>query len=310
VELLVVITIIGILIALLLPAVQAAREAARRMQCGNNMKQLALGMHNYHAALTQLPFGAKYRDGKNPPNRPFCVDHGWYSQIGAYIEQQPWFDSINFNVSFCDDTGFNLNARTTRIPLMACPSCGPITVNTDLTTYSRLQWNYSVNFGNTNYGQTSKAGVEFLGAPFCSERSASFNEITDGLSNTLLMAEAITPAQAPSPSGWQGPTADTQISQGGQTFEGWLTPNSSASDEVALFCPETGSLNGISGCVVIGGWESYYEQTFAARSHHSGGVNASLCDGSVHFFSDSIASDVWQALSSARGGETLGGADF
>ena len=308
VELLVVITIIGILISLLLPAVQSAREAARRLQCSNNMKQLALGKHNYHTALGELPFGSKYWLDKGPSDRPFCVDHGWYSQIGPYIEQQGWFDSINFNVSFSDP--LNFAAREFKIALMGCPSCGLTVQHPNDPQWHRVKGNYAVNFGNTNYGQTAKGGVVFRGAPFSYCRSSSFAGIKDGLSNTLLMAEIISTSDAPNASDWWGPICETSISEGGQAFEGWLTPNSPASDEAVIACPPVDGLNGIPGCVVVGDWAEYPLQSFAARSRHSGGVNASLCDGSTHFFSDSIALDVWRALSSSRGGETLGGADF
>ncbi len=306
VELLVVITIIGILISLLLPAVQSAREAARRMQCSNNLKQLGLGMHNYHVAKGALPFGSKYAAGVSPS------DFGWYSQMGPYIEQQAWFDSINYNVCFSDPVNFE--PRKFKIALMGCPSCGLTVQHPNDTTWHRVKGNYAVNFGNTTYGQTTKGGIAFEGAPFTCGRSYSFEHIKDGLSNTLLMAEIISTIDGPnsgnSGSDWWGPLSETSTSEGGQAFEAWLTPNSPAFDEACRICPPIDALNGISGCVVIGDYAEYALQSFAARSHHAGGVNASLCDGSVHFFNDSIAMNVWQALSTARGGETLAGNDF
>ena len=310
VELLVVITIIGILIALLLPAVQAAREAARRMQCGNNMKQLALGMHNYHSSMAELPFGTMYWNDKQRSGYAFCIDHGWYSQMGPFIEQQTWFDMINFNVPFTGETT-NFNARKVLVACMGCPSCGLTVQHPNNELWHRYKGNYAVNFGNTNYGQTTKSSIPFLGAPFKPKRSSRFDDITDGLSNTLLMAEIISTTDAPNSgdpaSDWWGALSETSASEGGQTFEGWLTPNSPAYDEVGK-CPPTDGLNGIPGCTPIGEDYStqYPLQTFAARSHHPGGVNASLCDGSVQFFGDTIALDVWRALSSARGNETLG----
>ena len=317
VELLVVITIIGILIALLLPAVQAAREAARRAQCTNNLKQLALAMHNYHQAKRELPFGAIRFVGDEAQDAirggVYVHDHSWYSQMGPYIEQQAWFDSINFSkVMFDGDKGYgNVEPRKHRMAVFRCPSDRPNWAHPGHATYERVKANYAVNFGNTNYGQTEVSGVPFRGAPFSYRRSADFAEVRDGLSNTLLMAEIITTIgdrNPPHPStGWSGPISETMASEGGQIFTGWLTPNFSGSDLVVRKCPLPENLNGIPACVLIGQYGDTPLQAFAARSHHPGGVHASLGDGSVRFFPNSIDLEVWRALSSARGGETLGG---
>lgn len=299
VELLVVIAIIGILIAMLLPAVQAAREAARRMQCCNNLKQLAIGMHNYHSSFGTLPFGAKHSEGT------LASEFGWYSQIGGYIGEQVWFDSINFEVSFSHASNFV--ARKYKVPLMGCPSCGITVQHPGNPRWHRVKGNYAVNFGNTNYGQTTKNEVEFQGAPFTRGDSYKFKSITDGLSNTLLMAEIISTIDGPD-SGtpyddWWGPLSETSTSEGGQAFETWMTPNSSSPDEAVRKCPPPEALNGISGCTIVGA--DYGLLSFASRSHHPGGVNASLCDGSVRFFDDAIDWFVWRALSTAKGGEAV-----
>ena len=201
-----------------------------------------------------------------------------------------------------------------RISLYACPDDGlkrnewgdPPT--TPSPTWSRWRGNYVVNFGNTNYGQTTKAGVPFLGAPFSHIRSSTFTAIKDGLSHTLLMAEILTSAEYPSQASgqWGGPLSDFTTSLGGQTFEGWLTPNSLAADEVARQCPIPLVLLESPGvrCSNSAGNDSAL-QSFASRSRHAGGVNASLCDGSVHFFADTIDLDTWRALSTSKGGESV-----
>ncbi|MCS7304773.1 MAG: DUF1559 domain-containing protein [Thermoguttaceae bacterium] len=309
VELLVVIAIIGILIALLLPAVQAAREAARRIQCRNNLKQLALAMLNYENAYRGFPPAAiswehaEYA-GRGPGS--WYDDHGWYSQIGPYIEQQAWHDRINFKLSFSHE--LNREPRTTMIQLYACPSDRGLQRNEwDSPTWSRLRGNYVVNFGNTNYGQTAKQGVPFLGAPFTYRRHTPISQITDGTSQTLLIGEILVipelGTQAPW-EGWGGPLSDFTTSLGGQTFQGWLTPNSPAGDEVARkILPCEIYLRNKIPCPV---WVSDTKlQSFALRSKHPGGVQAACCDGSVHFFSESIDLALWRALSSAQGGEAI-----
>src|SRR5882724_1235244 len=125
IELLVVIAIIAVLIALLLPAVQQAREAARRTQCKNQLKQLGLAMHNYHDTSRQLPPGTiKWNGdpGRTGPTSSYYDDHGWYSQIGAFIDQAPWFNSINFSAQFSDAS--NEAARRVKISLYGCPTNG------------------------------------------------------------------------------------------------------------------------------------------------------------------------------------------
>ena len=121
VELLVVITIIGILIALLLPAVQAAREAARRLQCQNNLKQIGLALHNYHDSNNTLPFGAPF---KNAPIDP--VTGTWVSFILPHIEQQAVFDLFDSNTNPASRWSMshpdNTRAVTTVIPVLICPS--------------------------------------------------------------------------------------------------------------------------------------------------------------------------------------------
>jgi prepilin-type N-terminal cleavage/methylation domain-containing protein/prepilin-type processing-associated H-X9-DG protein len=316
VELLVVIAIIGILIALLLPAIQSARESARRFQCSNNLKQLALAMQNFHSSHRILPYGSISWEppvgARQGPPGSWYDDHGWYSQIGGEIGEMNWYKLINFKISFSDAN--NYVPRTMPIRLYSCPDDGlkrnefdPPSVPGGGNTWNRWRGNYVVNFGNTDYGQHTKSGVPFLGAPFSHQRSSTFNAIKDGLSHTLLMAEILTVAELPSQQSgqWGGPLSDFTTSLGGQTFEAWLTPNSLVADDVARICPPTTVLKESPGvlCNLIGNDTTH--QTFASRSRHAGGVNASLCDGSVHFFPDTIDLDTWRALSTSKGGESV-----
>jgi prepilin-type N-terminal cleavage/methylation domain-containing protein/prepilin-type processing-associated H-X9-DG protein len=307
IELLVVIAIIAVLIGLLLPAVQKVRAAAARIKCQNNLKQLALAMHNHQATRKTLPYGAR-----RFPNDPAYIgpgswydDHGWYSQMGPFIEQDNWTRTINFELSFSHAD--NNQARQYKMALFACPSDGGLVENEwQSVTWARLRGNYVVNFGNTNYGQLDKAGVSFKGAPFTFQRGVRYAELRDGLSNTLLMSECITITDIGA--AWGGPLSDFTTSLGGQAFEAWLPPNSRTPDEQARMLPPASALNGNPMPTYIGEDSRY--QSHAARSQHAGGVNAALCDGSVRFFSNDIPLEVWRVLATAKGGETIGNTDF
>src|SRR5262245_38514066 len=127
VELLVVIAIIGILIALLLPAIQSAREAARRTQCINNLKQSALAMTAYHSANKKLPPGSKWgpAPNNNPAGGQYYDDHGWYSYLGPFIEEVGWSKSIDTTVPFSGNSA-NTAARRLKIKLFECPDDGMV----------------------------------------------------------------------------------------------------------------------------------------------------------------------------------------
>ncbi len=308
VELLVVITIIGILISLLLPAVQAAREAARKLQCSNNLKQLALGMHNYHVARECFPQGClmqQYETGRAGSGGPWYNDCTWLAYMGPYIEQQAWFDLYNFSVS-CHHS-VNEQAHKFKVATMICPSDSAAQNEWSSAEWGRWRYCYVVNWGNTStIQQPTRDTVTFLGAPFTFKRPVTIAEIRDGTSNTLMMSETV-PAKA---ADWDGPLGDCTVCRGGQGFESWTGPNSPLPDQVDQTCPAAGNGQGIN-CVV--GYPSLppFSGTYptelhhAARSQHPGGVNASLCDGSVQFFTDSIDLSIWRALSTTKGGEVV-----
>jgi type II secretory pathway pseudopilin PulG len=322
---LVVIAIIGILIAMLLPAVQAAREAGRRTQCANNIKQLSLAFLNYDAAKKRLPPGSMQgpADGGN-----WYDNHGWYSFTGPYIEEVGWAKSIRTDVSFSSTT--NEQARRVKIPLFECPSDGGMVKNEwPSSSWARWRGNYAVNFGNTNYGQTYRIGIVkvglfadapfpevpqafFGGAPFGLKKSRAVKNISDGTSHTLLVGEVRTIKYYGDH--WGGPISDFETALGGQTFEAFTWPNASIGDFVArlgciTYCDDYQNvilpehLEGMPACNCIGRASATAEQFFAARSRHRGGVNVSCVDASVHFVGDSIDLKVWRSLSTAAGSE-------
>jgi prepilin-type N-terminal cleavage/methylation domain-containing protein len=335
VELLVVIAIIGILIALLLPAIQSAREAARRTQCANNLKQSGLAMQAYHSANKKLPPGSKW--GPNNPNGmgAWYDDHGWYSYLGPFIEEVGWSKSIDPTIPFCDAGGKNYQARIFKIKMFECPDDRMVqnefTNGPNPIQWARWRANYAVNFGNTNYAQTDiptpflaytyspanpdvpsapamPAPGQFKGAPFGLVKSRNMKQITDGTSHTLMMAEVRTIKET---DGWGGPISEIETALGGQTFEAALEPNSPRGDYVArvpcnggLGCGTSivtrDAMDGVTPCTCAGATEAQY---FAARSKHQGIVNVSCCDGSTHSVANSIDILVWRALSTATGGE-------
>jgi prepilin-type N-terminal cleavage/methylation domain-containing protein len=300
IELLVVIAIIAILIGLLLPAVQKVREAAARMKCSNNLKQFALGMHNFHDQNGALPYGARTWVG-DPYSGPgaWFDDFGWYAGIGPFIEQDNWYRMFNTTLSYSDPA--NDAARRVKIPLFACPSDIGLQENEwTSNTWARLRGNYVVNWGNTDYGQRAKGGVTFGGAPFGPRKGSRIADLTDGTSNTLLMSETLV-VQTVS-TGWHGPVSEITSSLGGQMFTGWLPPNSPSADEVARALPPAGSLNGRPTPV---GVADTLDQSMAARGKHSGGVTAALGDASVRFVRNTIAPATWRAMSTSRGGEVF-----
>ena len=316
VELLVVIAIIGILVALLLPAVQAAREAARRMQCSNNLKQISLAVHNYTDTYSsRLPIGCWHG----------CMGT-WLVGIMPYIEQKSLYDQyVDFGAVEKFMTGGarygharNRPVTTTQIAAYTCPS-DSITARSNV--YNGITFhNYVANYGNTVRTRISPWGTDsagkpntWRGAPFIEHVLSSVShkyftpndgqylkvvklaEINDGLSNTLCFSETV--------QGRDGDLRGFAWWGGGCHFETYLPPNSSQPDvlESSGYCKPANPMN--PPCA---GRSSSNHETIAARSRHPGGVQCSMCDGSVRFISNSVNLDTWRWLGSAAGKESLG----
>jgi prepilin-type N-terminal cleavage/methylation domain-containing protein/prepilin-type processing-associated H-X9-DG protein len=310
IELLVVIAIIAILIGLLLPAVQKVREAAARTQCSNNLKQWGLAMHNFHDANGRFPIGSSSDSGNAARTINPCVRQTWVRFVWPYIEQ----DNIkrldtNPGVPFYNPpmTVWNtLNgACGIHVKLYLCPS-DTGTIDQNVGQYQRTRGNYVVNWGNALYddtrtnAQATAVGKNF--GPFYHMNGQRFMpgtvttlSITDGTSNTLLMSEVLI-AKVASDNDWRG---DIHNDDGVFRFHTVTTPNSSAPDLISsttFFRPNDDPLMPVA----LGS-----PQRAAARSRHTGGVNAAMCDGSVRFFSNSIPLGTWSALGSMAGGETV-----
>lgn len=311
VELLVVIAIIGILIALLLPAVQAAREAARRSQCSNSLRQLGLAIHNYHDTYNYLPPG-----GRNPWWQT------WFHALLPYIEQQAMYDRWDPRYQY--HLGGNIVIREASFPTMRCPS----DIQREVSAVFR--GNYVCNAGNVGVGGTSSATLVVLpsrnlasgetikngGAPFIISidpetnrtpyrfRYMQFSSVPDGLSNTLAFSETLQGLLGVSISG-----SPTGIDLRGCPthaafcwFTTWLSPNYKGVDvnpDSGSVCVPQDKAPCVSAVMVGGPTE------MAARSMHPGGVNAAMLDGAVRFVSDTINWRTWQAVGTCEGRESV-----
>jgi prepilin-type N-terminal cleavage/methylation domain-containing protein len=303
VELLVVITIIGILIALLLPAVQAAREAARKMQCGNNLKQIALASHSYSSALNCFPPGGitgrvpgvHNQNGWNRKKmNDFSQQFTWATVILPYLEQTGVYGLYDFTQP--PSTAVNGNARKQPVIAYVCPD-DELQINepTD-PVYSRMRLNYAANYGNTGYAQVDMGTVKFLGGFFTGGTGYTAADIKDGLSGTIAFSETL-PIHGQA---YGGPPGDGMMAEGGQAFEGYLTPNSTSADVVCNMCSTQRMIT--VPCIVN---MDDYLQTIASRSVHPGCVNGAMGDGSVRSISDSIDVSIWRAMCSSYGAEIV-----
>jgi prepilin-type N-terminal cleavage/methylation domain-containing protein/prepilin-type processing-associated H-X9-DG protein len=302
IELLVVIAIIAILIGLLLPAVQKIREAANRMKCTNHLKQWGLAMHNHHDTEGRLPYGST---NDAHPNRRKT----WVLFLWPYIEQDNLFRQTVPTVPFYNPPhtiwGTMDGLCGKRVKIYLCPSdTGQIDQN--VGTYQRTRGNYVVNWGNALYDDTQPppigTAVPDRFGPFYhtgglryQPGTVTFANITDGMSNTLLMSETLI-AKVASDNDWRG---DIHNDDGVFRFHTVVTPNSTAADLISstvFFTQNNDPLMPVG----LGN-----PQRAAARSRHPQGVNVCLCDGSVRFVRNSIALSSWMAMGSMAGGEVV-----
>ena len=318
VELLVVIAIIGVLIALLLPAVQAAREAARRMSCANNMKQLGLAMHNYESAIKKFPPQIMLGKGQER--------WGPQTRILPYMEQGNLFNSIDFTLPYGEVLLNGVKLQSTRVPTLLCPSevRDELRFKNDQPYHYPL--NYAVNCGEwLIYDPVKRVGGNGAFFPGQGIGPGSF---TDGLSNTLMLAEvkAWTPYYrdngSPPPNVGDVTLADA-CSIGKKDFKTdsghteWVDGRTHQGGFTATFTPNTRV-----ACVNKNDGQTYdvdansnrvgvdpTKPTYAAvtsRSYHSGNiVNIVKMDGSVDSVSSDIDLIVWRAMATRDGRETI-----
>ncbi|MAT69225.1 MAG: prepilin-type cleavage/methylation domain-containing protein [Planctomycetaceae bacterium] len=317
VELLVVIAIIGVLVALLLPAVQAAREAARRTQCINNLKQWGLAMQLYHDANNHLPIGAQGYEGVATTDPLYRPRQTWVMHLWPYIEQTNLDAANDLDLPFYNPPVTIHNTLDglggVAVPMYNCPTDFGVGRDQSVGTYQRRRGNYVVNWGTARYGRAYNEDRGNGIAPFSQvngrtydPRETKFAEITDGLSNTLMIGETLK-AWAEADVDWRG---DFLNDEGVFRFQTENTPNSTAFDHVPRYVDNDDPLMPVVAPGQTTTQSSnlssdFTNQQSASRSRHPGGVNVLRCDSSVEFYSDDVSLSIWQALSTMNGGEVV-----
>jgi prepilin-type N-terminal cleavage/methylation domain-containing protein/prepilin-type processing-associated H-X9-DG protein len=283
IELLVVIAIIGILVSLLLPAVQAARESARRAQCKNQLKQLGLALHNYHDRVRAFPAGyVSLLDGNGDELGP---GWGWAAALLGDLEQTSLQSQIDFNFAIGDSK--NAVPRAVQIPTFYCPS------EIFGRQFTVDQTSVAVAYGNY-VGLNGNAGVsDFAGSndgAFLRNRWFKIAEIPDGLSNTLFVGERCSRMSLTT---WTGAVP-------GGAVPSQLDPL--ASEQAAALVLSHAGPHVPNNPEVT--------DADACSSFHPAGVNFLFGDGSVHVINDTIDIQVYDALATRRGGEAASGGDY
>jgi prepilin-type N-terminal cleavage/methylation domain-containing protein/prepilin-type processing-associated H-X9-DG protein len=338
IELLVVIAIIGVLIALLLPAVQAAREAARRTQCVNNLKQIGLGLHNYHQTHDRFPLGMSQQFFDLTQNPPYDNWSNWSAQalLLPFLEQTAIYNTINFNwcPARAPGSAYNATAYNTKITTFMCPSdpnAGPSNINS-----------YYFSKGTTTTATpTTSTGL------FANTTCYGIRDCLDGSTNTIAFSESLAGNSASTtPYRGDGMCNVTDGSPSAQMADAWANPTAVLAGLQA--CSTAFPTASTSGSIYLKnnkgyrwGWgtDGYtFINTIAtpnsklypwgacrfgcgncgpdgsaftnAQSYHSGGVNALMADGSVRFIKDSIAQNTWWSLGTRAGGEVIDASSY
>ncbi len=278
VELLVVIAIIGILVALLLPAVQAAREAARRIQCVNNLTQLALAVQNYEMAFRVYPPGTI--DEKGPIiNKPQGYHHNWLAQLLPYLEQRNTYEHIDFSVGVYDEK--NAAVRQVEIATFQCPSNSITSKELAITTYAGLHHNAEAPIDEDNNG------VFFLNS------SIRYEDVSDGSSQTIFIGEKI--PSADKDLGWMSGTRWT-LRNTGIPINAERQKRRNSGYNLIEAEEETDRSEGLP----VGGF----------GSPHPGGANFAFGDGHVSFLSETIDDDSYGQLGHRADGKLLSQNDY
>jgi prepilin-type N-terminal cleavage/methylation domain-containing protein len=325
IELLVVIAIIGVLVALLLPAVQQAREAARRSQCQNNLKQIGLALHNYHDVYGAFAIGTRHSSGTAP---------NWKIPLLPYLDQAPAFNQLVFNQSFGGLNGSTPPTPTTTnaillsslfVNIYDCPSS---TMDDFSASNNQMRFQIHGYIGiagaapdpagrgaaviceSTQYGSNQYASTGLL----TYNEAIPISSCTDGLSNTVIVGEQ------------SGPVGSTKKIDGrNKYYGGWLGAAFNAAGTQYKPVPQwscTGGsaaldiwANGVTtvryqnnynaGASMPAGAKNQYDTNTVLSSQHVGGIMVLLGDGGARFISDNLNFPLFQQLCSRNDGTTV-----
>lgn len=312
VELLVVIAIIGTLIGLLLPAVQSAREAARRSSCSSNMRQFGIAFHNTLDSKKYLPAAAYTTDSANltkfpapPRGNNSRTEHSWRVLIMPFMEQQNAINGYNFDEHWYSTN--NLNIATQKPSVFSCPSAPSNGIkdipNSPDTDSARLAFSLNEELGRGDYETITgvkknvlnpdiySAGGDSADGALRKDLVTKDSQVSDGLSKTILIAES-----AGRPQVFRGnKSATTEINQ----CVGWA-------DSLGPFKLDPMNSNGIKSPKAAPNMGSPMNATNDGEcfSFHNGGMNATMCDGSTKFISETIDLSVFCGIIARADGQT------
>ncbi len=302
VELLVVIAIISILIALLLPAVQASRESGRRISCGNNLHQIGLALHGYLDANGCFPIGTAlrgYSSATNPNAIPASLLNtgpyrpGAFAVILPYLEQDALYQSLRLDSAI--DADVNVTLGKTIVPTYLCPSSNHV-YGLEKAPHSLPLADPSMTFAVIDYNGMNGADPLFAGAPqlqdhggFAERQKLRIGDFVDGTSQTIHVVETVNFGRGV----WiHGRPHYNQAACAINTLDGYNAPNSVCPDGSNLPVTNRGPGKGIAG-------------TWGISSSHPGGANTLFVDGSVHFLTNSLSAETLTALITRDGGEAI-----
>jgi prepilin-type N-terminal cleavage/methylation domain-containing protein/prepilin-type processing-associated H-X9-DG protein len=326
VELLVVIAIIGILVALLLPAVQAAREAARRMQCSNNCKQMGLALHNYHDTYKSFPM-ALFVDTRGFP--PLLNAESWGTALLPFIEQQPLYDQYNHNIAPTNELGpissANVLVISTPVAAYVCPSVpgginriynGDGTAEGFPLTWKAAPSDYMATeeiddkyreLSTTANLSDGEGALQEHGTTTGDNRSSKFRDITDGTANTYILGERTggnqiydgrVPANLTILAAATGFSANQLIGANGG---GWGDVLNGENDFHGSLYSGVSTTPSPGPCAI----NCTSAREFGFHSFHPGGAMFTMADGSVQFQAATISAAVFAARFTRNGGEVV-----